>query len=172
MKIVTSFSGRLYYTTGKDALRTMVRKTKKIAPVLAYHEDSWEHTSPMSGRQICEVDKLDGVEYIDLFKSMPSLKGIMKYSEWGFAKTYLNKNSPYFLRKTAAMLHAVQNNPPDLYLWMDCDCYMKKSFSKQLLDYVKQYDICYLDRKGISTDTGVLFFNLLRNPKVANFIKE
>jgi len=169
MKIVTSFSGRLYYTTGKDALQTVAREKSTI---LAYHENSMENTHPMSGRTICEVDKIEGVEYLDLFESVPALKSIISYPEWAKGKTYLNTNSPFFLRKTAAMWHAVTHNPPDIFLWLDCDCYMKKPFSQSLTGYISQFDICYLDRQRISTDTGVIFFNVLKNPRVIDFVKE
>jgi len=172
MRIVTSFSGRLYYTTGKDALKTMATQSGADLPVIAYHENSWEGTNPMSGRTVCEVDKLDGVTYLDLFECVPDLRKVVAYPEWERGKTYLNKNTPFFLRKTAAMWHAVTDNPADMYLWLDCDCYMKKPFNRRLLEFAENYDICYLDRQRISTDTGVIFFNTKKNPRLIDFIKE
>ena len=166
-RIITSFSGRLYYTTGKAALESWQAKFQY--PVTAYHEDSYENTHPLSGRHLCEVDKVSGTEYIDLFKADSKLKRIVNYPEFKKAKTYLNQNAPFFFRKIAALHQAASTCKESWLIWLDCDCFGLEPFSPQLLSFVNQHDICYLDRKDYPTESGVFFFNM-KNPAVKKFI--
>lgn len=156
MKVITSFSGRLYYTTGMDALRSMSRLN---IPLLAYAEDSVEGLRPASGRTICEADKVDAV-YRDIFKCDPELSAILSYDEWKEHRgKYFNVNAPYWFRKVSCIRDALRTHGPDLYLWLDCDAFVKEMFNSSILDYAMSQDICYIDRVRMSTDTGVLFLN-------------
>ncbi len=165
MRVVTSFSTKLYSFCGKKSLQSFVSNEELVGNVLAFHENS------VSVNKISEKDYVKGVEFLDLFVCCPDLIEIVNYPEFPLpdsSASYLNRNAKFFFRKVASLYHSIFIVNTPLLVWLDCDILFKKPFDDILLDFVMSYDICYIDRNQMPTESGVIFFKM--NKRVREFI--
>ena len=126
-----------------------------------------------------------GAINIDLFKAIPDLEKFLQESEFKnchkigkkdtkeylnnpnqylLGNHYWNRNSIFWFRKMCSVFIASQKCKSDLLIWLDSDILVKKHLDQKFIDFISNYDVCYILRKNFSgwmfTDTGVVCYNL------------
>lgn len=174
---LTSFSRKLYETTGKNLVKSYGQCQIKLGEpnwLLQYSEDDGV------GRPI-NPEYLSW--YLNTFKHLipPNLGGTAKgcicgvkpgkatfkvVHEPGCHNTLWNRNAYRWFHKVVALKTYIDglnsSNTPDYLVWLDCDCYFKQHLPNQVIaDLCDKYDICYLKgTKREAIESGILIFNL------------
>ncbi len=175
---ITSFSHKLYETTGKRLVESYAKYQIKLGDpswLLQYSEEDG------LGRRI-NPDYLSW--YLNTFKHLipPNLGGTAKECncptkqhaagpgkiahKLGCHNTLWNRNAYRWFHKVAALKTYIDglnsSNTPDYLVWLDCDCFFKQTLPNQFIaDLCADYDMCYLKgTKREAIESGILVFNL------------
>lgn len=174
---ITSFSHKLYETTGKRLVgsyaKWQINLAKDASLLYQYSEEDG------LGRRI-NPEYLDW--YLNTFKHLipPNLGGTARpcgcitdlYSakaskhKVGCHNTLWNRNAYRWFHKVAALKTYIDglnsSNTPDYLVWLDCDCFFKQTLPNQFIaDLCADYDICYLKgTKREAIESGILIFSM------------
>lgn len=176
--IVTSCNGLLYKNYGRGCVNSFIEKNKSQVSVFVFHENSMEHKNKSGGCKIQVLDYVKHVNYYDIFELNPDFEVVVEKFDNMYLSNcpfpdidtdYLNRNGGNFYRKVVSVNESLRYITKGILCWTDCDVLCKLPFDQVFFDFINQYDICYLDRTNMPTESGVIFFNL-QNPKVKQFI--
>jgi hypothetical protein len=176
---ITSFSHKLYETTGKRLVgsyaKWQINLAKDASLLYQYSEEDG------LGRRI-NPEYLNW--YLTTFKHLipPNLggtaggcicatrsKGITAGKinhQPGCHNTLWNRNAYRWFHKVAALKTYIDglnsSNTPDYLVWLDCDCFFKQTLPNQFIaDLCADYDICYLKgTKREAIESGILIFSM------------
>lgn len=167
---VTSFSKKLYETTGKNLVKSYAKFQVKLGEpnwLLQYSEDD-------SANRPINPEYLNW--YLQTFKHLipPNLGGTAsprcgcreEKHKPGCHNTLWNRNAYRWFHKVAAIktwLDSLNSsNTPDYMVWLDCDCYFKQHLPNSVIeDLCAGFDCCYLKgTKREAIESGILIFNM------------
>ena len=176
LTVMSTASARLFNSQHTGLWKDMEVHHPDV-PFYFYHENSFEKNT--SGDSIDFGEVPSNYKVIDLFESNPWLHDFLKNSEFknchkiGLQNkdnpraddAYFRRNAIYWFRKIVALYDCAKRCDTDLLVFLGFDSFLTPescAIDEEYIDYVKRYDICYINRDRIhrAPESDHLVFNL------------
>jgi len=178
----TTFNKRLYESEHQEIVKSM-QDTYSEMDFFVFHENKFEQEKYGDGVEIKEA--WDHLFIYDVFELNPwlpdflnntSFKDSHKFGNPGTfdPPEYWRRNGIFWFRKVVAINSLIEMNivKTPYLIWLGCDTRWERKIDEQFYEYIKQYDICHINRTplGMFTETDIMIFDV-RNIWVEKFIQ-
>lgn len=157
--IVTSFNSRIFHWCERSHHPFLQKQTdilKEFPCVMMYHENSIEDSWPIDTRKLLGP--------IDLHQAVPTFLPFVEQTKWfhePLADGYWNSNAKHWLRKVAALRHAVSQCDTEFMMWLDADVSICDLPNTTFLRHCEQASIAVWERsERRAIHSCVVVFNL------------
>ena len=190
VSIVTSINKRFFESEYQTLVQDMREKYPDV-PFYIYHENSYEEKNFGQSIDLSLLER-ENVHLIDLHTCWDEewLEDFVDGPDSPFApmegvatthSNYWKRHSKFWFRKVAAEYHCAFNEcETPIMIWMDSDTRFKKDMDNKIMDFIYNYDICYIARTlkmqgwtvdQVRTESGFVTYDIT-NPWVRDVLQQ